>query len=383
MDIESIRKEFESFHKILNPPLVRFLKRIYRGRNGEDIIDLKSLKYNKYKKGLLEKVKKHKDFVWVDNGKEGGIAFDECLKILEDSWYEIANDRNLEEWDRKEREGYIKQTQTLRNKYYHPIEGRHASEDDLLVCAEIFYKFGTSIDMSHAELEKIYSIKKILAKEVYSLAESNSDIESRTKTGGNPVDIVRSEKRKAKENLRFQGKGYSIEIKTIFHNPADTKVLSVNAQVTLELIQDYKIHSCPNKGDHYYYKPTQYITFRDSEGAMDSIFKIEQILIVHDYEKVLKDPQNNFFKLIQSGLEDKKHPLENKELKRLKKYCNSELFKGFLTFYKNNRYYILSEDVEYLPEKKIFQEKRIPNTSGSGKKKEDLVAVYYDLSDFR
>ena len=130
-------------------------------------------------------------------------------------------------------------------------------------------------------------------------------------------------------------------------------------------------------------KPTQYITFRDSEGAMDSIFKIEQILIVHDYEKVLKDPQNNFFKLIQSGLEDKKHPLENKELKRLKKYCNSELFKGFLTFYKNNRYYILSEDVEYLPEKKIFQEKRVPNTSGSGKKKEDLVAVYYDLSDFR
>ena len=49
--------------------------------------------------------------MWVDNGKEGGIAFDECLKILEDSWYEIANDRNLEEWDRKEREGYIKQTQ--------------------------------------------------------------------------------------------------------------------------------------------------------------------------------------------------------------------------------------------------------------------------------
>ena len=92
---------------------------------------------------------------------------------------------------------------------------------------------------------------------------------------------------------------------------------------------------------------------------------------------------NNFFKLIQSALEGKNHPLENKELKRLKKYCTSDLFKGFLTFYNNNRYYVLSEDVEHLPEKKIFQEIRIPRTSGSGEKKEELVAVYYDLSDFR
>ena len=256
MDIESIQTKFKSFHEILNPPLVRFLKRIYQGRNGEDIINLKSLDINKFKRRLLEKVKKHKDFVWSENGTRGGVAFDECLKILEDSWYKIANDRNLEEWDRKEREGYISQTQTLRNKYCHPIEGRNPSEEDLLLCAETFYKFGTSIDMSHAELEEIYSIKKILAKEVYSLAELNADMESKTKAGGNPIDIVKSGRKRAKDNFRFQGKGYSIEIKTLFHDPTNTKVLSVNAQVTLELIQDYKIHSCPNKGEHYDYKPT-------------------------------------------------------------------------------------------------------------------------------
>ena len=39
--------------------------------------------------------------------------------------------------------------------------------------------------------------------------------------------------------------------------------------------------------------------------------------------------------------------------------------------------------VIYQQKKKIFQEIRVPKTSGSGEKKEELVAVYYDLSDFR
>ena len=37
MNIESIQKEFESFHEILNPPLVRFLKIFYRGRNNVNL----------------------------------------------------------------------------------------------------------------------------------------------------------------------------------------------------------------------------------------------------------------------------------------------------------------------------------------------------------
>tara|TARA_B100000315_G_scaffold3069_1_gene3042 strand:+ start:271 stop:1413 length:1143 start_codon:yes stop_codon:yes gene_type:complete len=380
MDSDSIRKTMRDFEDILNPPLVLFLKKIYQGKKGKDIIELKSIAT---KQILLEKVKKYQDFVWVDNGKKGGVAFDQCLKILDDSWYEIAKSLRLEEWEWKQTRNYIKETQTLRNKYCHPIYGQHPTEKELLRCSDTFYEFGLSIETNPEDLEKIDSIRKNLFKKVHFPQSQNADIESKSKTGSNPVDIVHLEKKGTKDNFRFEGKGYNVEIKTLFHDPANTKVLSVNAQVTLELIQDYKIHSCPNKGEHYDYKPTQYITFRDSDGAMDSIFKIEQILIVHDFEKVLEQSKNNFFKLIQSGLEGKDHPLENKELKRLKKYCNSELFKGFLTFYKNNRYYVLSEDVEHLPEKKIFQERRVPRTSGSGEKTEDLVAVYYDLSDFR
>ena len=52
------------FEDILIPPLVLFLKKIYQG-------------------------------------KKGGVAFDQCLKILDDSWYEIAKSLRLEEWEWK------------------------------------------------------------------------------------------------------------------------------------------------------------------------------------------------------------------------------------------------------------------------------------------
>ena len=71
------------------------------------------------------------------------------------------------------------------------------------------------------------------------------------------------------------------------------------------------------------------------------------------------------------------------ELKRLKKYCNNEVFKGFLTFFPNNRFYILSEEVEHLPDKKVFKERKVLKTTGVGEKKEELVPVYYDLLDIK
>jgi len=369
MDIESTRRTMRDFEDILNPPLVRFLKKIYQGRNGEKIINLRAITP---KQILLAKVKKYKDFVWIEGGKKGGVPFDQCLRILDDSWYEIAKDLELEEWDWKQTRNYIKETQTLRNKYCHPIDGQHITEKELLRCSDTFYEFGVSIEMSPEYLEKIDSIRKNLAKIVYPQATISA----------NPIGKIKLENEEKKKTSKYQCKGYSIEIKTVYHDPENTKVLSVPAGVTYELIQEYKIHSCPNDRKLYDYKPTQYITFRDSEGAMESIFKIEQILIVHDFKKVLMQSKNNFFKLIQSGLDNKKHPLENIDLKRLKKYCTSEIFKGFLTFYPNNRFYILSEDVEHLSEKKVFKERRVPRTSGSGEKREEMVPIYYDLSDF-
>ena len=79
------------FEDILIPPLVLFLKKIYQG-------------------------------------KKGGVAFDQCLKILDDSWYEIAKSLRLEEWEQTR--NYIKETQTLRNKYCQPIYGQHPTESE-------------------------------------------------------------------------------------------------------------------------------------------------------------------------------------------------------------------------------------------------------------
>jgi len=381
MDIESIREELESFHKILNPPLVNFLKKIYQSKNGKNFIILDSIE----DEVSLEKIKKYKSFTWNEDGNNEGVAFDELLKVLKDSWKKITTNVLLKEKKYRDKTfDYIKEVITIRNKYCHPQHKQMASNDDMFRSFDTFYRFAESIQADSKTLEKIDLIRKELIKIVFPTSTLNADIGVNATIRLSSEDKMKSNKEEAKnEPFKYQCKGYRIEIKTFFYDSSNTQILSVPATSTLPLIQEHKIHSCPNKGKNYDYKPTRYITFRNSEGVMESIFEIKKILIVHDFEKILKESKNNFFKLIQSCLDSKKHPLENTELKRLKKYSTSEIFKTFLFFYKNNRFYILSEDVEHLSEKKIFTETRVPRTSGGGEKREELVPIYYDLSDFR
>lgn len=52
-----------------------------------------------------------------------------------------------------------------------------------------------------------------------------------------------------------------------------------------------------------------------------------------------------------------------------------------LNFYLNNRFYILSEDVDNLLDKKEFKERRVRIIKGNGEKREELDPLYYNLSD--
>jgi len=47
-----------------------------------------------------------------------------------------------------------------------------------------------------------------------------------------------------------------------------------------------------------------------------------------------------------------------------------------------NRYYLLSDDVQYLAVPKKFTERKIPSVSKRGSIKERLIHKYYNLSDF-
>ncbi|SDN63097.1 hypothetical protein [Bacillus sp. OK048] len=57
----------------------------------------------------------------------------------------------------------------------------------------------------------------------------------------------------------------------------EEEVLSVGAKNTIKAILKYNIHSCP---DSYSYKDAMFITFRARGGVMDTLYKIDDILII-------------------------------------------------------------------------------------------------------
>lgn len=68
----------------------------------------------------------------------------------------------------------------------------------------------------------------------------------------------------------------------------EKEVLSVASGSTFEIIKKYNIHACPAHKSGYNYKDCLFITFREGNGgAMDCLYKIEDIIIIN--------PHNNSF----------------------------------------------------------------------------------------
>ncbi|MBT5470261.1 MAG: hypothetical protein HOK41_06625 [Nitrospina sp.] len=106
---------------------------------------------------------------------------------------------------------------------------------------------------------------------------------------------------------------------------------------------------------------------------------------MHDLIKMLKSSKGGskyVFELV-SKVFDKRGEVLPGELKRLKKYCQDEDFGAFFAFYNNsNRFYLLSDEVQHLSVPKPFTERKIPNVSRRGSKRERLIHTYFDLSEF-
>ena len=354
-----------------------YLERVWRESGKKAFLKLDRIEGDKL---LYKKVIETKNLCG-ELEEKWGVDISSCLWIFKDSLNGKINElKNLQEWECNKYKNYIHEMVGIRNDdFAHSPDVYASTPEELFRIFDTFYRFTIIIEGKTELIDDLNKIRSELGNIIFKFNEHSKE---------QKVPVVNkadsdAKQREKKNTYTIQAKGYIIEIELIDVNPENRKVLSVPAGVTYDLIQEHKIHSCPNEGKLYQYKSTKYIAFRNSSGEMESVFIIEKILIINDFKKAMKQHKNKVYEIIKSAIDKKKHPLETVELKRLKKYCTSEVFKGFLNFFPNNRFYILSDDVEHLPDKKVFEERKTMRSGGSGEKKEESVSVYYDLSDFR
>ena len=319
-----------------------------------------------------------------DDGKELGVSFLEGLIVLKDSWSTIVDKKIYERRYDESYENYIDETIGIRNKYDgHPLEG-DISLEEVFRIFDTFLRFATVIIAPQKILSEIYKARKEFGEKLFPL--QTKETQSADQDFKKNADELEKNKEKYFGTIKkFQGKGYSVAVETLGEVPDSKKVLSVPAEFTYQLIQNYKIYSCPDDDPHYDFDPIKWITFRDKNGEMHSIHQIEKIIIVHDLVKILKSAKGGsvyVYELISKVL-NKKKVVESGELERLKKYCHHEHFIAFFAFYNNsNRYYLLSNDAKYLSAPKPFTERKIPSVSKLGSNKERLIHTYFDFSEF-
>jgi hypothetical protein len=374
---------FDRIQDLLHTALIGYLNMVTEGERLEKFLKLSYVKKND--KNLYIKIAEKQKLKGVyDDGKEFGVPFPDGLIVLKDSWDNIVEKKIYERRYDESSKNYIYETIGIRNKYDgHSLEG-DISLEEVFRIFDTFYRFATVITASPELLAEIYAARKDFGEKLFPAP--TKEIQSgdeETKLNLNKLGKTKEEGVGAKKKI--QGKGYSVEVEILGEVPDREKVLSVPAEFTYKLIQNFKIYSCPNEDPHYDFNPTKYIAFRDKNGEMHSIYQIEKIIIVHDLGKMLKSSTGGsmcVYELVSKVLDKKKEVLPE-ELKRLKKYCNHDDFKAFFAFYNNsNRYYLLSDDVQYLSVPKQFTERKIPSVSRRGSTKERLIHTYINLSDF-
>lgn len=104
----------------------------------------------------------------------------------------------------------------------------------------------------------------------------------------------------------------------------EKEVLSVPAGGTIQQINNYHIHACPNDKNHSYLTPL-YITFRHKGGIMKSLYQIGEIFVLsphnQSYETVIKDSSLESKERILQYIEERK-----KNFGFEKKNCDYKFF---------------------------------------------------------
>ena len=330
-----------------------FLEELYQDYNTNILLKL----------SFLQKDDPSLHTIILKTKKFGEVGFPECLKILNNSWESISLYRRLTERDRNLSQNYILETRTIRNIYYgHKIRGEIPIKEIYRIF-DTLLRFGKVIN---AQKFVLGGIEKLL--DLY-LTKINLDIDERKnlEIQNNTDEEIKIYKSKCNN--------YSVEIQPINISKNKRDVLSVPAGITYEIILETQIHSCPNDKKKYQYDPTQFITFRNIKGEMDSLYKIDFILVVRGLRSVLKINRlgaSNVFGLIDKVLRSENHLVSEVQLNRLEKYCQDN------TFPDNNRFYILSEEKIKFP-KITYNDKK--HSSIRGKGIGENPPIYYWISD--
>ena len=361
--MDKLQKELNHSLDLLEEELRLYLEKIYKNKTSGSLLNFYSLKGKD--SNLYKLVKKKNNFDDLDL-----LA---CLKILNDSWADISLYSGFTSRKRDQISNYIHETKTIRNNYYaHKTRVKIESHEMVIRIYDTLVKFGEELGFNQGVTNEIREIRndKIvnlnINKEMYLVS---TDYDPRDENNLN---------KGVNENVTYYKSStgnYEIEIKRIELPRTKKNVLSVPAGITYELISETQIHSCPHDKKKYHYDPTQYITFRNIKGEMDSLYKIDFTLIVKNLKDVIKVDrfgENNVFKLIQKVLKDKKHELSQDELDRLQNYCKTN------PFHDNNRFYFLSTNKIIFP-KIAFKEKGI--ASLEERDKGQLPPTYYSLSE--
>ena len=125
---------------------------------------------------------------------------------------------------------------------------------------------------------------------------------------------------------------------TIHKNlPYEREVISIPASGTVELIYKYRVHAHPDNYNRYPYKKSLFYTFREEGGIMKRLFELD--------ESVSVNPNNDH--------EIDKLSIDKFFLQRLKGYINERKLTFKFSNPGNYKFYILSEPIELINEKKL------------------------------
>jgi len=86
------------------------------------------------------------------------------------------------------------------------------------------------------------------------------------------------------------------------------EVISIPAGQTQDIIKKYLIHAHPHPRK---YKETQYVTYRKNGGVMDTLYSVQQEIVLkpetHDLKDQLKHQKNEFQERLLGYIHERKH----------------------------------------------------------------------------
>ena len=279
--MDKIQVELNHSLDLLEEELRLYLERIYKDKVAGSLLDLKSLKGGNYPDpNLHKKVIKNKNF--------GEVGFLECLTVLIHSWsnISISTYSRLTSREREQIKNYIFETKTIRNNYYsHKTRYKIESHENAIRIYDTLVKFGEKLNFKQDVTDEIRKIRN--EKIIQTFVNKENCLVSSEYDPKDENNLYRGAKEPSISYKSHTG-NYEIEIQQIKLTKNKKNVLSVPAGITYELIIETQIHSCPHEKKKYQYHPTPYITFRNLKGEMESLYKIDFILVVKNLKDVIK-----------------------------------------------------------------------------------------------